>query len=140
MRDRPVIYAGLLVFLGLATFPLWRDLAAGVTTAGPRQQLPAHEKVCVAGSPYMKSSHMKLLLDMREQAVRQGNRTYVGLNGRTYTISLSNTCLKECHGSKTKFCDRCHDYAGVSPACWSCHLDAKETMTVAAAPAVGGSR
>ena len=36
MRDRGVIYTGLLIFLGLITFPVWHDLAAGTTLARPR--------------------------------------------------------------------------------------------------------
>jgi hypothetical protein len=37
-------------------------------------------------------------------------------------MSLSNTCL-DCHSNKAEFCDRCHNYASVSPYCWDCHID-----------------
>ncbi len=132
MRDRPIIYTGLLVFLGLATMPFWRDLAGAATTKGPQQKLPATATTCVAGVEFMKSSHMRLLLDMRDRAVRQGIPTYAGADGKTYTIGLTSTCLEQCHGSKTEFCDRCHDYAGVSPGCWSCHVDAAHPPGAAA--------
>ena len=42
-----------------------------------------------------------------------------------YDISLAGTCMK-CHSNKAEFCDRCHDYAGVSPDCWSCHVAPQE--------------
>jgi hypothetical protein len=124
MRDRPVIYGGLVVFLAVMTLPFWRGLASGVTTKGPELVRPLTSRQCVASTEYMRSSHMLLLMEMRDQAVRRGNPVYVGTGHVTYTISLTGTCLEQCHGSKTEFCDRCHDYAGVSPSCWSCHLDA----------------
>ncbi|MGD8893899.1 MAG: menaquinol oxidoreductase, partial [Desulfobacterales bacterium] len=37
-----------------------------------------------------------------------------------------NTCL-DCHEEKAEFCDKCHNYASVSPYCWECHIDPKET-------------
>ena len=34
-----------------------------------------------------------------------------------------NTCMN-CHGSRTEFCVKCHDYAAVKqPKCWDCHND-----------------
>ena len=124
MRDRPVIYGGLVVFLAVITLPFWRGMASGVTTKGPELARPATARQCVASTEFMRSSHMLLLIEMRDQMVRRGNPVYVGAGGSSYTISLTGTCLEQCHGSKTEFCDRCHDYAGVSPGCWSCHLDA----------------
>jgi hypothetical protein len=67
---------------------------------------------------------MDLLMDWRDEVVRRGNRNFVAFNGRTYTISLTGTCMG-CHSSKANFCDRCHDYAGVKPYCWDCHIDPK---------------
>jgi len=123
MRDRPVIYAGLLIFLALFTWPMWRNLAARATTTGPRPTRPAHEKQCIAPVAYMRSSHMRLLLDWRNSAVRQGARDLAAFDGRHYRMSLTGTCLTQCHGTKADFCDRCHDYAAVSLRCWDCHHD-----------------
>lgn len=123
MRDRPVIYTGLILFLGLFSFPMWRDFAARATTKGPQQAIPAREKQCVAPIAYMRSSHMTLLMDWRQQVVRDGNRQFTAADGRTFTRSLTGTCLKQCHGTKADFCDRCHSYAGVSATCWDCHQD-----------------
>ncbi len=124
MRDRGIILGGLIVFLGLITLPVWYNLAAGTTSKPPDLRLPTLEKNCVAPVEYMRTSHMDLLMDWREQAVRQNIRTFKSFDGKTYTIGLSQTCLK-CHASKADFCDRCHDYAGVKPACWNCHVDPK---------------
>ena len=115
MRDRPIIYSGLFIFLLLFTFPVWRDLAARATTKGPQQVVPSRNKQCVAPVEYMKTSHMKLLLDWRDRAVR--------MNDRRFSLTA---CLK-CHGTKADFCERCHTYAAVSATCWDCHLDVGRT-------------
>jgi hypothetical protein len=51
-------------------------------------------------------------------------RTFTAFDGKSYTMALTQTCLK-CHASKADFCDRCHNYAGVAPYCWDCHIDPK---------------
>jgi hypothetical protein len=126
MRDRGVVYSGLLVFLGLITFPVWHDLAAGTTARGPELTPPAREKQCVAPLSYMRTSHMHLLVDWRDGVVRHDVRSFKAFNGKTYTMSLSGTCLSSgCHTNKAEFCDRCHNYAAVSVYCWDCHVDPK---------------
>jgi hypothetical protein len=124
MRDRGIILTGLVVFLGLITFPAWYDLARGATSKGPQLVLPAAEKQCVAPTAWMRAWHMQLLVDWREQVVRQDNRTYRTSDGRVYEASLTGTCIMKCHTVKADFCDRCHNYAAVgSPYCWDCHVD-----------------
>ncbi len=124
MRDRGLIVGGLILFLGVITTPLWYNAAAGTRAKGPDLKLPTEEKHCVAPVEYMRTFHMDLLMDWREQAVRQNVRTFKAFDGKTYTIGLSQTCQK-CHTSKADFCDRCHEYAGVQPTCWNCHVDPK---------------
>jgi hypothetical protein len=121
VRDRAVILAGLVAFLALVTFPIWYGRAERTTARPPDLKLPSKEKQCVAPVSYMRTSHMQLLIQWREEAVRQGVTTFRTADGRSYTISLSGTCLK-CH-SKQDFCDRCHNYAAVTLVCWECHLD-----------------
>ncbi len=123
MRDRALIYAGLAFFLALVTFPVWHNLRAGTSSKGPEPKLPANEKQCVAPTAYMRSSHMDLLVSWREGVVRQRERVYRAFNGRTYNVSLTGTCLSQCHQNKADFCDRCHNYAGVTAYCWDCHVD-----------------
>jgi hypothetical protein len=75
----------------------------------------------VERTEYMRTHHRELLNRWRDSAVREGQRTYVAESGREYTVGLTGTCLK-CHADKEKFCDRCHNYAKVSPNCWQCHV------------------
>lgn len=125
MHDRGAIWSGMAIFLALATFPVWHNLAAHVSAKGPDVRLPAREKQCVAPVEYMRTSHMQMLLSWRETVVREGNRNYISPDGKPYRMSLTPTCLEQCHGSKGEFCDRCHNYAAVSPTCWNCHEDFK---------------
>ncbi len=123
MRDRILISIGLLLFLVLFSYPAWHAVIAGTTTAGPDIKLPQQEKTCVAPRETMRAAHQKLLIQWREDAVRNGNLTYTAYNGKKYRVGLSTNCL-QCHDNKAQFCDRCHTYAGVSgPYCWDCHID-----------------
>lgn len=124
MRDRVLIVLGLLLFVVLVTYPISHGMLARTATAGPEIKLPQKAKTCVAPLAYMRASHMKLLTDWREGAVREHRLKYSAFDGKTYTVSLSNTCLGQCHTNKKEFCDRCHTYAAVSgPYCWDCHVD-----------------
>ncbi len=122
MRDKGLIFGGLCVFLVAVTFPVWYNVAAGTTNKGPEPKLPAAEKECVASVDTMRTSHMDMLIAWRDQVVRQNQRTVTAFNGKTYDMRLTGTCLK-CHDNKAEFCDRCHNYAGVQPYCWECHVD-----------------
>ncbi|MFH1057306.1 MAG: sulfate reduction electron transfer complex DsrMKJOP subunit DsrJ [Pseudomonadota bacterium] len=123
MNDKPVIWFGILVFLVIFAFPVWnaRLKAAPV----PEIQLPKDQKQCVASKEFMRSSHMQLLDEWRDSVVRSGNRVYVAADGKRYNMSLQNQCMT-CHTDKAKFCDKCHDYTGVAPYCWDCHVAPKE--------------
>lgn len=124
MRDRGPIVCGLLIFVALFTVPVWHGLAAHTAARQPELKLPETEKHCVAPVEYMRRSHMQLLIDWRDSAVRRGERTFVAYDGRKYNISLTQTCLGQCHVERKDFCDRCHTYAGVSgPYCFDCHAD-----------------
>jgi hypothetical protein len=124
MHDRGWIIAGLLLFLGAATLPFWYNMPARPGPSAPEIKLPASGSECVAPVAYMKHSHMILLRQWRDDAVRRNIRTYRAYNGKSYDISLTGTCLQQCHKEKAQFCDRCHAYNGVQePACWNCHVD-----------------
>lgn len=142
MRDKGLILTGLVVFLGVITFPVWYNIAGGRTSAPPDLKLPAEAKECVAPVSYMKTSHMALLMTWRDEVVRNNVRTFRADNGKTYTISLTGTCLEQCHTSKAEFCDRCHNYNGVqTPYCWDCHVDPELTgQPVQQASAGGGEK
>ena len=122
MRDRPVIFAGLVAFLAVAAFPFWYNALAGRTAAPPVLKLPPPGTKCVAPAAYMKASHMWLLDRWRDQVVRTGVRQFKSTDGRTFDMSLLRTCLAQCHQDRAEYCDRCHAYAGLSAvSCWSCH-------------------
>jgi hypothetical protein len=124
MRDQSLIYIALFVFLGVITLPFTYNLAAGNTSQSPDLKLPEHETQCVAPVEYMKSSHMQLLSEWRDNAVRKNIHEYTAFDGRSYTIGLTGTCLEQCHTSKADFCDRCHNFMGVQqPYCMDCHID-----------------
>ena len=133
MYDAGKILLGLIVFVALATSPIWLD--RGKAAPAPKLELTPRAKLagsCVESEEFMRSSHMKLLDEWRDAAVRNDTRVYMSDNGRIYDISLQNTCL-DCHSNKEKFCDRCHEYAGVRKLyCFDCHLEPKERRQWAA--------
>jgi hypothetical protein len=133
VRDRALILGGLAIFLATVTWPAWRTMASAPAPP-PDLARPAGATQCVAPVEFMRASHMTLLVQWRDRVVRDGVRTYVDGNGKVVTMSLTGTCIGACHTDKTKFCDRCHDYAKVTPTCWSCHV----APPAAAAP--GGVR
>ncbi len=129
LYNRGYILAGIVVFLILASGPFWYGKGKAVAPPDLKLDTPAieqlKEKLCVEPAPYMRANHMRLLNEWRDSVVREGKRTYTAADGKVHTISLTETCL-ECHSNKTEFCDRCHDYAGVTPTCWNCHIIPEE--------------
>jgi hypothetical protein len=125
MYDGGKIVTGLIVFVLIATFPLWYSPAAGESGERPQPEAPADKEHCVESKAYMLSSHMTLLNEWRDAYVREGKTRYTSVAfGDEYDASLTNTCL-DCHSDREKFCDRCHEYADVDPYCWDCHMDSK---------------
>lgn len=126
MNDKIKIYIGLIIFIAIVTFPFWFNLGSAAPV--PELKLPdkAKAEACVRSTEYMKTEHMQLLDIWRDTVVREGNRIYVNSKGEAFKMSLSDTCL-DCHSEKAEFCDKCHNYASVSPYCWDCHIDPKES-------------
>jgi len=127
MYDGGKIIIGLLIFLALISFPVWYNVAAGRATYEPDPKIITAEKECVAETDYMKNNHMDLLDQWRDTVVREDMRTHKSHSGRLFEMSLSNTCMS-CHSNKSDFCDQCHDYMGVDPYCWDCHIEPKEDV------------
>lgn len=128
MNDKGKIIAGVIVFLALVTFPFWFSMGKAAPKPEPVLTPKALEaKACVRDKAWINANHMQLLNEWRDAVVRNGERMYVNLEGKSFDMSLSNTCL-DCHSNKVEFCDRCHNYAAVSPYCWDCHIEnPKET-------------
>ena len=125
MHNSGKILIGLAVFLVVVTIPMWYHAGTGTETAPPELVLPTDSKQCVAETEYMRALHMDLLNEWRDDVVRKADRIHVGIDGKEYDKSLTKTCLG-CHTNKADFCNRCHDYAGVNPYCWECHVDPRE--------------
>jgi hypothetical protein len=125
MYDAGKVIIGLIVFIALITFPTWYNVATGKATYVPELEKPVKGETCIADIEYMQASHMDLLNQWRDDVVRQGKRVYTAPDGKKYNMSLSHTCL-DCHSNKDKFCDRCHDYMGVDPYCYDCHISPEE--------------
>jgi hypothetical protein len=125
MHDAAKILTGLIIFLALLTSPFWYNAAVGRASYVPETKIITQEKQCVAPTDYMRSDHMDLLDEWRDRVVRDGERLYTSFNGKEYVMSLSSTCM-DCHSNKSEFCDSCHDYSGVQPYCWDCHVEPEE--------------
>ena len=125
LYDGGKILVGLLVFLIFITFPIWYNVARGTATYKPDPKIITDAKQCVDETSYMKEFHMYKLNDWRTEVVRKNERYFTAPDGNRYEMSLSKTCMK-CHSNKSEFCDTCHNYVGVNPYCWDCHVEPKE--------------
>ena len=100
MYDGGKIITGLIIFLVLLLFPLWNQLLfPGMAAKVPEPELTERAKKaeqCVEPKDFMKTQHMKLLDQWRDEVVRSADRYYHSSSGKTYYKSLQVTCL-ECH-------------------------------------------
>ena len=127
MYDGGKIVTGLVVFLALITLPFWYNQVFGEADNKPELKIETEASGCVAPVEYMRASHMVMLNEWREMVVRGGSRVYEAPDGKEYEMSLSNTCMG-CHSNRKEFCQQCHDYVGVDPYCWDCHVESGETQ------------
>ena len=120
-----LIILGLAIFAVGVTFPFWygavKSSPAPVLSLDTPVIARMEQKRCVEDKAFMRSDHMKMLHAWRDEAVRDGDRHYTAKDGRRFEKSLTGTCLS-CHSNKEQFCDRCHDYVGAEPTCYSCHV------------------
>jgi hypothetical protein len=127
MNDAGKIVGGLIVFIAVVTLPMWFHMAKGTVPIPPEPKIETDAKNCVAPVEYMRTLHMDMLNEWRDDVVRRGDRIYTSPDGKQYDKSLSRTCMS-CHHNKAEFCDACHDYAAVKPYCWDCHVEPTETQ------------
>jgi hypothetical protein len=125
MYDKGKILAGLVIFFGVLSYPFWYTVASGNAGYYPEVEKAAHGTECFRDKQEMISTHMELLNEWRDEVVREGKREQITIVDKKYDKSLTNACLY-CHENKDKFCDQCHNYLGVDPFCWDCHVDPKE--------------
>lgn len=129
MFDAGKTVVGLVVFGALVTGPIW--YAVGKKGSPPELQKPAGEKECVEPTSFMRARHMELLNQWRDAVVRRDEHVYVSTSGKRHEISLTKTCLR-CHEDPDKFCNKCHQYAGVDAFCWDCHQQKRARPATAA--------
>ncbi|MBF0430739.1 MAG: sulfate reduction electron transfer complex DsrMKJOP subunit DsrJ [Fibrobacteria bacterium] len=127
--DKKWIILGLIIFVGLFTFPIWYNM---LKCSAPIQPVVLSAKAkaagyCVLPKSEMVSAHMQILDEWRDIVVREGERTYTSPSGKIFTMSLSNTCL-DCHNNQAEFCDRCHQYASVKTYCMDCHVNPSKSL------------
>ncbi len=125
MYDAKKIIPGLIIFLGLIAFPILHNTVSGKATYSPKTELPKDKKECIEPKDFIRVNHKELLEDWKASVVRIGMRVYQATNKKRYTMSLNRTCM-DCHKDRTKFCDQCHNFMGVTNKCWDCHLYPKE--------------
>ncbi|AGK62239.1 putative sulfite reductase-associated electron transfer protein DsrJ [Archaeoglobus sulfaticallidus PM70-1] len=120
MSKVPLI-AVLVIFVGFFFFPYFYNVTVGKLGSGVPDLQPPKGEHCIEDEEWMSENHMVLLKEWRDAALRHGIREYVSETyGDKYYIS-TYTCF-ECHQSKAEFCDKCHEYVGVKPNCWDCHI------------------
>ncbi len=124
-----LIILGLGIFVVGVTFPIWygtiKSTPAPVLSLDTPVINSMQNKKCVEDTAFMRANHMKMLNDWRDESVREGRRTYTAKDGQTFEKSLTGTCI-QCHTNKEQFCDRCHNYVGAKPTCFSCHIVPRE--------------
>ena len=126
MYDGGKIIIGLIIFFILLLFPVWYQVGKAAKAPDPQLTIMAKKaEKCIEQKSFMTTQHMKMLDRWRNEVVRDAERYYVSSDGKTYYKSLQVTCM-ECHSNKTKFCDQCHNYMGVNPFCWDCHIAPEE--------------
>lgn len=126
MNKKRNILIGLIVLVLIVLSPVIYSLVTGGEKPPPVLELPEGQTQCIEGKEYMTANHMLLLDDWRNEVVRQNKWIYTSVAyGKEYEMSLTRTCLN-CHTKKKDFCDRCHNYAGVNPYCWDCHIDPED--------------
>ena len=105
-----------VILIVVILIPLGYSVVSGVINHANKssevflERPDAKYKDCVKETRYMRFHHWQLLRGIREEIVRYGKRGDIVLN----------TC-KECHTSRERFCDRCHNAASVRPDCFGCH-------------------
>jgi hypothetical protein len=144
--DKPKIIAGLALFAVVVAFPIWFAAARtardrngdGQPDYRPMPELPEGAQGCVESKEFMRASHMDMLAEWRDAVVRADSYDYVSQkDGQHWQRSLSKTCMS-CHVSQQKFCGECHDYLGVEPDCWHCHVEPEKAGASGEPPALGG--
>ncbi len=102
----------IVVILAPLAHSVYDRVSAGETpTEAPFLEYPAdREGGCVRDTEYMRFHHWELLREVRDASVRDGARGGITLSG-----------CRDCHPSRDRFCNRCHEAVSLQPDCFGCH-------------------
>ena len=116
LDNKTVVAVSVLIIL----FPLGYSVVSSVfsqSTQGSRPFLEKpdekHGNECVLETEYgldARFHHMDLLKQLRDDAVRDGKRGGIGFNK-----------CRECHTSRERFCNQCHNAVNLHLDCYRCH-------------------
>ncbi len=113
-NNKTIIFAAIpiLIILILILYGVISQVVA-LGTKPPQVDLErpdAKYDKCVKDTEYMRFHHWELLRGIREDVVRYGKRGEIEFNK-----------CKECHTSREKFCNQCHNAVNMTPDCYGCH-------------------
>lgn len=112
--NRKVLFVVIPILIIL--FPLACSVAGFFFSKDTQRSRPflempdAKYKECVRETIYMRFHHMDVLKAIRDESVREG---------KAQKITLEN--CRECHTSRERFCNQCHNAVNLNLGCFSCH-------------------
>ena len=84
------VIAGLVIFVVLITIPLWKNLGKTVPAPAPSldtpviKQLAAKDKKCVMPTEWIRANHMQMLVEWRDNVVRDEEQKVTVSRGRDF--------------------------------------------------------
>ena len=127
MRSSLISNRSLIVLLAVLMMPAMQ--AFGESSYVTENSKAASLDSCVAPTDLIRRNHMDYLKHGRDDTVIDGKR------GIKYSLSECVDChaSKNAHGESVsvidegQFCQECHNYVAVSPACFQCHRTTPDT-------------
>ena len=110
-KRRRVAALAILAIIVLLPVGYYAIRDAFAKSAAPFLEKPDRKyQKCVRDTEYMRFHHMDLLKEIRNQVVREGRRSEIGLKN----------CM-ECHTNRGHFCNQCHNTVNLNLDCFGCH-------------------
>ena len=110
-NNKGAITAVILALIILLPIGFYAIRDAFSRNTEPFLEMPAPKyKECVRDTEYMRFHHWELLLELREEVVREG---------KTEDVTFSD--CRNCHADRAHFCNECHNVANVYLDCFGCH-------------------
>ena len=106
-----LVVLGLIILLPLVYSVVLWAFPSQMQCSQPFLEKPKGHKKCIKDTEYMRSNHMTLLKNIRNQVMRQGEKGQMGLKD-----------CRQCHTNREQFCDKCHNAVNLKPDCFNCHF------------------